>query len=133
MPTTDQTSAEDDIRKLDVDWGKAASRKDLEGVVAFYASDASVVWPGAPAAHGTADIRAAWSELMKTPGLSLEFIPERIQIAASGDMAIDFGVVKFGHDTNAWAHLLETAKYVVVWKKIKGTWKVMYDCYNMNT
>ena len=24
------------------------------------------------------------------------------------------------------------AKYVVVWKKVGGAWKVLYDCYNMN-
>lgn len=132
MPAAKHSADEKAIRKLDVEWGDAACKKDLKAVVAFYAPDGSVVWPGAPAAHGTAKIRAAWVELLKTPGLSLRFTPERIDVADDGDMATDFGKVAFGHDT-AQGHVRETAKYVVVWKKVEGAWKVLYDCYNMNT
>ncbi len=122
------------IRKLDEEWGKAASAKDLDAVVAFYAADGSLVWPGAPAAHGTDEIRANWQNMLKTTqGLSLRFIPERIVIADDGTLASDFGKVEFGHDPNEWVHIQETAKYVVVWKKVKGSWKVLYDSYNMNT
>lgn len=122
------------IRKLDEEWGKAASAKDLDAVVAFYASDGSLVWPGAPPAHGTDQIRANWKNMLKTtPGLHLRFIPERIVIADDGTLASDFGKVEFAHDLNEWMHVQETAKYLVVWKKVKDSWKVLYDSYNMNT
>lgn len=121
------------IRNLDEAWGKAASAKNLDAVVAFYAGDGSLVWPGAPAAHGTDHIRANWQKMFKTtPGLHLRFIAERIVISDDGTLASDFGKVEFGHDTNEGKHVQETAKYVVVWKKVKDSWKVLYDSYNMN-
>lgn len=133
MSTAKHQSDEAIIRKLDEDWGNAASAKKLDAVVAFYAADGSLVWPGAPAAHGTAQIRDHWKELFKTtPGLNLRFTPERIDISADGTMASDFGKVEFGHDSNPYVHITEIAKYVVVWKKVKGSWKVLFDCYNMN-
>ncbi len=133
MPKDKKSAVEETIRKLDVQWGEAASRKDLKAVVSVYAPDGTLVWPGSAPIHGTEAIHAAWKKMMKTPGLSLRFLPERIDIAEAGDLAIDFGVVKFGHDTGEWAHLEETAKYVVVWKLIKGDWKVLYDFYSMNS
>lgn len=132
MPAKKYSADEKAIRKLDVMWGAAACKKDLNAVVAFYARNGSVVWPGARAARGTAKIRAAWAEMLKTPGLSLRFTPEHIDIADDADMATDFGKVAFGHDT-AKGHVRETAQYLVVWKKVNGAWKVFYDCYNMNT
>ena len=133
MNTTKKKSDEDIIRKLDEDWGNAASAKKLDAVVAVYAADGALVWPGAPAAHGTAQIRSNWKELFKTtPGLYLRFTPERIDISADGTFASDFGKVEFGHDSNEWVHVTEIAKYVVVWKKVGGNWKVLYDSYNMN-
>jgi uncharacterized protein (TIGR02246 family) len=132
MPTAKHSADEKAIRKLDVEWGDAACKKDLETVVACYARDGSVVWPGAPAAHGTANIRAAWKGIFKEfKGLTLKFTPERIDISHDGDMAVDFGKVAFGHDTPK-GRVEESAKYVVVWKKVRGAWKVLYDSYNMN-
>ena len=121
------------IKELDTQWGDAACKKDLEAVVALYAPDGSLVWPGAPAVHGTSNIRAAWVDFLKTPGLSLRFTPERIDFAHDADMAIDFGAVALERDDPQKGHVKMTAKYVVVWRKINGAWKVLYDCYNTNT
>jgi ketosteroid isomerase-like protein len=125
-------SDEKAIRDLDTAWSEAAGKMDLKRVVGFYAPDGSVVWPDHPAAHGTAAIRGRWAELFKTtPGLFLKFEPERIVVAADHDLASDFGVVHFGFDTPNGPQR-ETGKYVVVWRREKGRWKVLYDCYNMN-
>jgi uncharacterized protein (TIGR02246 family) len=120
------------IKDLDAAWSEAAGKMDLERVVGFYAPDGSVVWPDHPAAHGKAAIRNRWAELFKTtPGLFLKFAPERIVIAADRALASDFGVVHFGFDTPRGPQR-QTGKYVVVWRREKGQWKVLYDCYNMN-
>ena len=126
------TDDEAAIRALDVEWGEAATAKDLEGVVAFYAPDGSLVWPGAPAAHGTAAIRGCWKTLMETtPGLALRFDAERIVVSGDGTLASDFGKVSFGHEVDG-APVTDIGKYVVVWRKERGAWKVLYDSYNMN-
>jgi uncharacterized protein (TIGR02246 family) len=125
-------SDEKTIRQLDAAWSDAAGKMDLDRVVDFYAPDGSVVWPGQAAAHGTAAIRHRWDELFKTTkGLYLKFAPERIVVAADRDLASDFGIVHFGFDSEHGPQR-ETGKYVVVWRREKGRWRVLYDCYNMN-
>ena|ERR1035437_590671 len=120
------------IRKLDVEWGRAATQGDLKAVVEFYARDGSVVWPDTPAQHGTAKIRAAWKSVYAAyKGLTLKFTAERIDIAQSGDVAVDFGKVAFGY-IGPKGRVMNIGKYVVVWKKVNGAWKVLYDSYNMN-
>ncbi|QIG49241.1 SgcJ/EcaC family oxidoreductase [Nordella sp. HKS 07] len=133
MPGDKHKTDEMAIRRLDEEWGKAATAKDLEAVVSFYAPDGSLVWPGAPASHGTQHIRASWKEMMDTtPGLNLRFTPERIVISDDASLASDFGKVEFGHEVKG-KPVMDIAKYVVVWRKEKGSWKVLYDSYNVNS
>ena len=118
------------IRDLDAQWGAAASRSDVAAVVPLYAHDGSLVWPDQPAVHGTDAIRAAWEEMVKEfPGLSLSFTPERIVV--SGDLASDFGRVDLGFDQGSKRTTM-SAKYLVVWRREGGTWKVLYDSWNSN-
>jgi uncharacterized protein (TIGR02246 family) len=120
------------IRKLDKEWSKAAHAKDLDRVMAFYATDASVLWPASPIARGHAAIRKVWEAAYKsTPDLFVEFHPTHIEISESGDIAVDFGVVCFAphvkpDDTD------NVGKYLVVWQRQHGAWKVLCDSYNMN-
>ncbi len=64
-------------------------------------------------------------------GLTLKFMPERIDVARVLKYRPDFGKVSYGQDTPK-GHVVTIGKYVVVWKKVNGAWKVLYDCYNMN-
>ena len=96
MPSRIRTPEQQAIAKLDAAWSKAAKKKDIDSVVAFYSSKGSVVWPEQKARHGTKAIRTAWERAYKDdPKLSLTFEPERIDIASSGDIAVDFGSVSF--------------------------------------
>ena len=132
MPSIDKTAEEHAIRALNKSWSAAATAHDLEAVLAMYAKDGSLVWPGEPAFHGSEAIRGAWTEMMKTPGLALEFTSERIVVADSGDLASDFGKVAMASDTEKGREEVE-AKYLVVWRKEGRDWKVLYDAYNMNS
>ena len=119
------------ITQLDKEWGDTASRKNLDAVVAFYAEDATLVWPDQPPVHGSADIRTAWSGVFRDmPDVFLQFTAERIDVSESGDLASDFGVVTMGTDGRQGAKV--TGKYVVVWKNVNGSWKVLYDSWNYN-
>jgi uncharacterized protein (TIGR02246 family) len=118
------------IRKLDAEWSKAASEGKLARVMTFYAKDGSVVWPDQPFAKGHKAIRASWdAEFKDDAKLHLDFEPTHIEI--SGDMASDFGLVHFAPGAKA-RDVKNTAKYLVVWKREKGTWKVLYDSWNWN-
>jgi uncharacterized protein (TIGR02246 family) len=119
------------IRALDAEWSKAATAKDFDRVITFYATDGSVVWPDQPVAHGHKAIRASWEKACKDLP-HLDFEPTHIEIASGRDLATDFGLVHFApgakpHDTT------NTAKYLVVWKREHGVWKVLYDSWNWNS
>jgi len=62
--------------------------------------------------------------------MSLTFEPERIDIADSGEIATDMGVVKLGHTVPSVEKRVEIAKHLVVWLREKNKWKVLYDCWN---
>lgn len=89
------------------------------------------MWPDAPTSHGTAELRAAWTEMFKIPGISLKFIPDKITVAQSGDMATDEGRAVVGMTTPAGPSV-DTSKYLVIWTKENNAWKVAYDTYNSN-
>ena len=52
------------IRKIDVEWSHSAETKDIDGVVAPYATDGSILPFNARLATGTAAIRQVWTALM---------------------------------------------------------------------
>ncbi|HKV99304.1 MAG TPA: DUF4440 domain-containing protein [Vicinamibacterales bacterium] len=130
-PPVDLQKEEQAIRKLDDDWNAMIAKKDVDGIVKLYAADGATMWPDAPASKGTDAIRAAWVELFKAPGISGTIVADRIQIAQSGDLALDEGHVNLEMDTPQ-GRAKETVKYLVGWKKVGGAWKVAYDMYNSN-
>jgi len=130
-PATDARAEEAAIRMLDIQWSAAATKKDLDAILRFYSTSGATMWPEAPTSHGAAAIRAAWVDMFKTPGVSLQFLPDRIEIANSADMATDEGRVVLGMDTRTGRNV-DTVKYLVVWKKEGGAWKVTYDTYSSN-
>ena len=133
MTDTPHAADEQAIRDLDEAWGEAATRHDLDAIVAFYAPNGSLVWPGMPAVHGTADIRLAWKQMIDTtPGLGLRFAADSITVASAGDLAADFGVVYLTMDAPDGTKVNDAAKYVVTWQKLDGKWKVLYDSWNEN-
>jgi uncharacterized protein (TIGR02246 family) len=130
-PGVDPTAEEQAIRRLDDQWNAAIARKDVEANVALYAGDGAVLWPDAPAGRGTAQIRSAWTEMFKATNLKLQLTPEEIHVSTGGDLATDVGQVLAEMDTPQ-GHVRQSAKYLVVWKKVNGTWKVQYDAFNAN-
>jgi ketosteroid isomerase-like protein len=141
MPDTNADIAA--IRRLDAEWSEAASGgiANLDRVVEFYAADGSTVWPGAPASKGSKNILKAWKRsFQELEGLKLKFGPTDIRISADGTMASDFGrvamsylVAKRVNRQTTKQRIHSRAKYVVVWTKADGEWKVLYDCWNLNS
>ena len=117
------------LERLNEQWGECASNGDVEGVVALYASDGTLVWPDAPAIHGTDAIRAAWTGMLAAPGVWIKFTPTTVTFSNGGDLAVDFGVVQMRMPPTG---PMQTAKYIVAWQKVDGCWKVLYDAWNSN-
>ena len=103
--------------------GKAAE------VARLYTPDGAIMPPGAPKAQGPAAVEKVWSGLMAMPGFALTFKADEITVSSAGDMALDRGTYRLQMG-NAAAASEEVGKYVVVWRKIDGKWKVAADIFN---
>ena len=112
------------LMRLDREW--AASLKDMDKFMSYYASDASIYPPGAPMATGLGPIRDVLTKMTSTPGFSIEAGPTKAEVGGSGDL---------GYTTGTYQALMngrtERGKYVEVWKKQSdGQWKVKEDIFN---
>ncbi|HEU5358961.1 MAG TPA: nuclear transport factor 2 family protein [Gemmatimonadales bacterium] len=130
-PKVDPIAEMHAIRAQDSRFSAAAARLDVVGAAALYAPDATILPPGLPAVHGADAIRTMLAGLFTAPGLSITLRPQRIDVAAAGDLATDQGEVEVGMNT-AECPVIEVSKYLEVWRKVDGEWKLMYDTWNAN-
>jgi uncharacterized protein (TIGR02246 family) len=116
------------IRATDAAWVKAAQAKDVSTMVSYYAENASVYIPGQRLVEGKDAINRAFASLMSMPGFALEFTPDTVMVARSGDIAYETGDYSMTMDDKSGKPQTSKAKYVVVWvKQPDGTWKAMLD------
>ena len=128
-PGVDVAAEERAIRAAVDGWNAAIATKNPDGVTMFYARDGVAMWPDAPARQG-AELRAGWAEVIAS-GATVKIVPEKIQIAQAGDLALDQGHVDI-EMSSPQGPVKEVVKYLVVWKKEDGQWKALYDIYNAN-
>jgi ketosteroid isomerase-like protein len=63
------------------------------------------------------------------PNVSHEFAPEVIEVSASGDLAWDRGTFHSVMETPEGT-VEDVGKYLMIWKKMDGEWKVVAECGN---
>jgi uncharacterized protein (TIGR02246 family) len=97
---------------------------DSKTVAALYTDDAQVIAPGSAVASGQSAIAAFWQKVIATGVKDLTL--STMTVEAAGDLAYEDGLVKLT-GTNGEA---STSRYVVVWKRSHGKWKLHRDIWN---
>ncbi len=129
-PPDTRAADETTIRALDAQWSKTAAAKDLDGSVAYYADDASLLPPNAPIAADKQAIRAVWSSLLSS-GASLSWEASKVEVSRSGDLAYIVGAYTLATKDPEGKPVNDHGKFVEVWKKqADGKWKVEADIFN---
>lgn len=105
----------------------AFAQGDAAGVAACYTSDGMVLPPGAEAQSGTAAISAFWDAGMKAGLATVKLIT--LEAEQQGDTAHEVGRAEI-YDANG--ALVDAGKYIVVWKRVDGEWKLHRDIWNSN-
>jgi ketosteroid isomerase-like protein len=91
---------------------------------AYYAEDATILYPNSEAVKG----RDAIITLFSNFGSTMNVFPTIVDINGKDDLAYVYGTVKM--ETDAGVEL-DHGKYLEIWKKQKdGKWQVIYDIYN---
>jgi uncharacterized protein (TIGR02246 family) len=113
------------IQGLENDWQRAIAARDVNAIVALHAPDAVVMMSNSPLASGSAAIRSAYNGLVNTPGLSLTWVPTKIDVV-SPRVATDIGTYTLAYDTPQ-GRVTDHGNYTTVWHKINGQWRVAID------
>jgi uncharacterized protein (TIGR02246 family) len=125
-PAADVPREEAAIRRLTLDWVAAEASNNVDSALAFLWEDATMQPPNAPEIHGHAAIRAIYE--------NVTFVALTVgatQVRVSGDLAAIWGpltVVIRGPD----ATIELDQKFVAVWQRRDGEWKVIENSWNDN-
>lgn len=118
------------IQALDELWLAAAARRDLDGMMAIYADDAQELLPDMAPLVGRDAIRAFYRGLIEQlPRFAHHFAPEDITVASSADLAVARGSYRFTPDTLD-PQLVHVGKYVGVWRRRQGDWRLFINISN---
>jgi uncharacterized protein (TIGR02246 family) len=127
-PPDTRAADEAAIRKADADFVTFAAAKDLDKAMALYADDAVFFSSGVPAAVGKDNIRKNIQGLMAVPNMQLNITVASVDVARSGDLAMDRGTVEATITDKKGRSSTNTSEYVLVWKKMAdGSWKIEAD------
>jgi uncharacterized protein (TIGR02246 family) len=116
------------ILALERQWCQKLKEKDVDWIVNLFAEQGRQFPPNAEPVVGAQALRAAWEAMANTEGLEVSWEPAEAHVAASGDMAYDFGA---GTITTPDGRI-QPAKYLVVWVRQNGEWKVAADMFSTN-
>ncbi|ANK85501.1 MULTISPECIES: YybH family protein [unclassified Rhizobium] len=103
--------------------------QDADAIKQLYAGDAVLMAPGEKAVVGNDGIGARWARQFGLQDLKFSLRTEQLIVSASGDLAHDRGTYDFAAPLPQ-GPIKDTGKYVLVWQKIDGQWKIIADIFN---
>jgi len=99
-------------------------RGDAAGLAALYTADGQLLPPNMDAMVGQAAIQAFWQGAMDMGIQSAQL--EIVEVEGHGDTAIEVSKYTLG----AGGQVLDRGKYIVIWKREGGQWKLHRDIFN---
>lgn len=110
---------------------EAFRRGDAEAVAALYAEDARLLPPNHPKVQGKEAIRQFWQGAMdmgvKDASLQIE------EVEPQGDTAYEIGRYTLAIEQGNGERISDAGKYVVIWKRGGGGWRIAVDIFNSDT
>ena len=128
---TAQTRDQRAIRALSDQWQRDIAADNVDAIVGLHAPDAVVMFSNAPLARGSREIREIYSEMVKTPGLQLHWIPTKIDVT-SPTSATEYGTYTESFDSPG-GKMRDAGNYVVLWRRIDGRWRIVLDAPSTTT
>jgi len=107
--------------------GKAVAAGDAAGLARMYTRKAVLMPPNSKAAKGHKAIAAFWQGAMNAGVKGAVLRSTSVEVL--GTTAVEAGVATLKGDKGV---VLDQCKYVVVWKKEDGAWKLHFDIFNSN-
>lgn len=122
-----QQSARTAIEANTKQFTEAFNKGDAAAVANLYTTDARMLPPNSEIVEGRANIQKFWQDAISA-GMKLGSL-ETLHVETQGNIAVEIG-----HYTTTIAAggttITDKGKYVVVWKREGGSWKLAIDIFN---
>jgi uncharacterized protein (TIGR02246 family) len=105
----------------------AARKRDTARIASLYTADAIVMPPDAPFVKGRENIKQFWGSAIQQLGLK-DVRLETMDLEIVGDSAHEVGEAILTLESGG-----AMVKYVVVWKRADGQWRLHRDIWNMKS
>jgi ketosteroid isomerase-like protein len=119
------------IKEMDAKWVAAFKQRDFATIESLYASNGLLLPSNSPPVESPKAIVAVWKSWSELPNVEVVFGASRVEASSTCDLAYDYGWYTFAFDSEN-GRVSDKGKYVVVWKKVGGSWKVAADIFNTN-
>jgi ketosteroid isomerase-like protein len=120
-----------ELLKVMDEFSQAVMQSDYQAVANLYSEDAHIFPTGKKIISNREAIEAYWNRGRESKIIYHKILPEEIQVI--GNAAYDFGYYE-GTTRNAdGSEISWRGKYVILWKKVKGNWKMYVDIWNRVT
>lgn len=129
-PAVDQAAIGAKIDSLNTVYIGAVGSRDTTALVNLYTDDAHMMPANMARADGHDAIHKSWAGVLAMPGLDLKFTSNTKVVSEAGDMAVDLGTYTFAANGPKGKPMTDNGKYVTVWKKVNGEWKILVDTFN---
>ncbi len=119
-------SVQVEIEQANSEFSREFATADAGAVAAMYTDTAKVFPPHAALVEGLPAIEQFWKRAMRSiKNVTLQ----TLEVESFEDTAIEDGAATlFGPDGSVVDH----GKYLVVWKRVSGKWRLHRDCWNSN-
>jgi uncharacterized protein (TIGR02246 family) len=114
------------IAAADENFMAAFNRGDAAGLADFYTENGQLLPTGSDFVTGKAAIQAFWQGAMDM-GIKKTVRLETVEAAGHGDTAIEIGKYTLSGEAG---NVMDSGKYVVIWKQEGGQWKLHRDIWN---
>ena len=121
----DQTKLHEEITAANEAFMTAFSAGDAAGLAALYTEDGKIMPPNSDFVSGQEAIQGFWRALidMGVKGAKLEIL----EVEGYGKTAIEVSTYTM---LGEGEQVLDKGKYIVIWKKVDGEWKLHRDIFN---
>jgi uncharacterized protein (TIGR02246 family) len=107
-------------------WEEALNSGKVEAVAALYSDDARLLPPNAELAQGRAAVAAEFAAMVAA-GLTIDL--ENVDAVVAGDVGYKVGTYTLLAPGGV---TVDRGKYIDVWRKVDGEWKITNDIWNSN-